>query len=244
MRRLLSRILIFAGVAMILVAGGFYAYNIIYDHNAGQRSRDLLDEMMAGFEWDLPPLSQMAYNPSSEATNSSNREIAQSSDETLTPSFNRRYLQTSGDDAPLSSEEQELSFGEWTAPQLSYSVIGVLSIPRLGVRLPVIGECSDALLSISCTRLSGGYDPKPNRLVIAGHNISSHFKGIDTLEAGDQVAFTTIDGETYYYSMTEMSDIRGTDGADVLAATGWDLTLLTCKTERTMRTMVRFVEIT
>ena len=240
MRQVISKILIIAGAALLLVAGGMYTYNRIYDHMAGQRSQELLDNMLADFDWYLPPLDQIAYTPSASTADGNNSTTLDEND--LFTDFVRPMRQ--GRDAATGDEDENTgATGGWTSYERPYSVIGVLSIPQLGVQLAVIGECSDALLGVSCCRLSGGYDPAPYRLVIAGHNIWSHFRGLDTLEIGDIVAFTTLDGATLYYSMIEMTDISGTDGESVLATTGWDLTLLTCKSERTMRTMVRFVAV-
>ena len=260
MSKKLSLSLIIAGAALLLFACGLFIYNKVYDYRAGVRAQELLDQMMAGYDWDLPPVSEMTYTPLPASAEPANESVGE-------PAGGRasRDGADSGDTLPViakpivvfDSSDEEASEGDdssgsggssggsggWTAP--SYSVIGIISLPRLGVRLPVIGECTNYLLGISCCRLSGLADEKPIRLVIAGHNISSHFKGLDTYEIGDEIAYTTTGGETYYYRATEISAVQGADGGpDVLAADGWDITLLTCKSERTMRTMVRFVEIT
>ena len=229
---------------MLLLACGLFAYNLIYDYSAGQRAMELLDDVMAEFEWDLPPLEDMVYRPppaSSSAAIEGNPPSVTHLPETEHPEQDDARDADSDADENLNSPGAS---GGRTAQPPSYSVAGILSISKLGIRLPVINECSDELLRISCCVLSGRVDEKPIRLVVVGHNIRSHFGGLDSLDLGDEIAFTNRDGETFYYGATEVKDIRGSDGSDVLEALGWDITLITCKTDRTMRTMVRFAEIT
>ena len=239
MNRKISFFLIAAGIALLLVAGGLFVYNRIYDYSAGQRAQDLLDEIMLDFDWDLPPIGEMNHLTGPGTSGSvggggdSSEAVERSHPIVVKPQGN---FSSDSDDS-----DGQASSGEWVAP--SYSVIGFITIPKLGVQLPVLSESSSTLLNISCCRLSGLVIDKPNRLVIAGHNLKSHFGGLDTLIPGDEIAFTTIGGATYYYSAYEISSLHKTEGADVLAADGWDITLLTCKTDRTMRTMVRFAEI-
>ena len=232
MRKVFSRVLIAAGAALLLFACASFVYNRVYDQRAGQRANDLLEQMMAEFDWDLPPLSEMTHT--SERTVSIRPSgNAASPDSEIDPA--------DSDDIPGGEDASATSI-EPAAPPV-FSTIGIISIPALGVRLPVISEWSDELLEISVCRLSGLVDEKPIRLVIIGHNIRSHFGGLDNLQLGDEVAFTTRDGVTFFYAATEITDLHRTGGADVLAATGWDLTLITCKTDRTMRTMIRFAEV-
>ena len=240
----LSNILIMSGVVLLLVAGGLFVYNRVYDYRAGLRAQELLDQMMMDVDWNLPPISEMVYTPRPPSANTDNQDTAPPSSDFAEENIEQAAGDPSDDleEEPEESENTSRSSVEWVAP--SYTTIGIISIPKLNVRLPVISESSDYLLGISCCRISGGYDPKPHRLVIAGHNIWSHFKGLDTFEPGDQIAFTDRDGETYFYSAVENVALYKTAGAEVLAATGWDITLITCKTDNTWRTVVRFAEIT
>jgi len=240
----LSNILIMSGIVLLIAAGALFAYNRIYDYRAGQRAQELLDQMMMDIDWDLPPISEMVYIPPPPSVSTGNQDTAPPTSDPAEDIIDQTEDEPSDDpeEEPEEIENTSGSSGGWVAP--TYTTIGILSIPKLNVRLPVISESSNYLLGISCCRLSGGYDPKPHRLVIAGHNIWSHFKGLDTFEPGDQIAFTNRDGETYFYSAVENVALYKTAGAEVLAATGWDITLITCKTDNTWRTVVRFEEIT
>ena len=243
--RRISQILIISGAALLVAACGIFIYNQIFDYNAGRQSQDLLDSMMEEFEWDLPPLSEMVFTPSQNPSESVTDNPEDAAPETPTPTPTPMPEPSPETEPP--DEEDEPPSGDQapsTAPSIPvYTTLGILSIPKLNVRLPVISESTDANLRISVCRLSGLANNKPIRLVIVGHNISSHFKGLDTFQPGDQIAFTDKEGVTYYYGAVELLDLYQTDGADVLAADGWDITLITCKTDNTWRTVVRFAEL-
>ena len=243
MSRKISSVLIVAGAALLLVAIGLFTYNRVFDYRAGLRAQELLNQMMAEFDWDLPPIADMMYVPAKTAA--AKPEIQEEQVESVPPPLdvspirNRPLL----DIETVTYSGSEISYGAPVAAAPVYDTLGILTIPKLNVRLPVIAEYTDANLAISCCRISGLADNKPNRLVISGHNIWSHFKGLDTLKVGDQIAFTDRDGVTYYYAAIEFLDLYKTNGAEVLNAVGWDITLITCKTDNTWRTVVRFAEI-
>ena len=247
MRKKASIILIISGSALLLAACGFFAYTRIYDYMAGHRAQELLESMMAEVDWRLPDITEVAGEAVSPPTAYGARGNTSPGGESFAAvQIPDETEQLEFSDSPQGDEPTEseviTELANTQIEQLAYPTVGIISIPKLGVRLPVIGESSDALLKISVCRLSGTVDDKPYRLVVAGHNIKSHFGGLESLKLGDNVAFTTGTGDTLYYSAIEISDIRGTDGEHVLASDGWDITLLTCKTDNTMRTMIRFAE--
>ena len=236
MKNKLSKIFILTGVLAILAGAGFLTYNTVYDYMAGKRAAELLELMMTDLEIELPPLDEMISTPLPL--------------DIVEPDVYSPYLRDPNIELDIESPVYGGTYIVYNPPTPAepkptpvYSTIGILSIPKLGVRLPIISECTDELLKISACRISGLANEKPNRLVISGHNIKSHFKGLDTLSVGDEIAFTTVSGVTYYYGATEFVDLHKTQGADVLATDGWDITLITCKTDNTYRTVVRFAEI-
>ena len=256
MSKKISKILILSGIALILVGCGFYAYNQIEDYRAGQRSQQLLEQMIAEYDLVLPGYT--APNQNSPAVSADPVRQGEASPAgaagTVASAYEERpdYAEIpvyarENDDAESTGGGGSTSGGGSSnrpaAQPVSYSTVGIIYIPKLNVRLPVMSECTDALLNISACRLSGLVNDKPNRLVIAGHNLKSHFKGLDTLNIGDEVTFTTLAGVTYRYSVSEVAALHKSQGAEVHAIDGWDISLLTCKSDRTMRTMVRCVEI-
>lgn len=121
-------------------------------------------------------------------------------------------------------------------PWSGYDVDCVLSVPALGLELPVLADYSDALLRLApCVYR---YDPDSGRKVIAGHNYRVHFGRLGRLEAGDTVLCTALDGEQTEYRVTAVESISAQDAA-ALEAGEWDLTLLTCELDDRWRTLVR-----
>ena len=235
----ISHILIITGAALLLVACGLFIYNKVFDYRAGRDAQQLLDSMIEEYGWDLPPISEMVFTPPPEVVENVPDEPVEVVPD-VTPPEPEPDIEVEEEDETATDPEPADP-----APYIPvYTTIGVLTIPKLNVRLPVISECTDANLRISCCRISGLANNKPIRLVIVGHNIWSHFKGLDTFEEGDQIAFTDKEGTTYYYGAIESLDLYKTQGADVLAADGCDITLITCKTDNTWRTVVRFAELT
>ena len=103
--------------------------------------------------------------------------------------------------------------------------IGVIEIPVLGLRLPVMQEWSYPKLKISPCRYTGSV--YMNNMVIAGHNYRSHFSSIKTLRVGDQVLFTDVDGNVFDYRVAETEIVAPTE-IDRMIIGDWDLTLFTC----------------
>ena len=103
--------------------------------------------------------------------------------------------------------------------------MGCLSIPVLGLELPVAAEWSyPALKAVPC-RQCGTVGTRG--LVIAGHNYTHHFGKLENLTPGDSVTFTDMDGGAFYYEVTDLSVVEPTDAAAVTKS-GADLTLYTC----------------
>ncbi|MDR1559459.1 MAG: sortase [Clostridiales bacterium] len=116
--------------------------------------------------------------------------------------------------------------------------IGLLSIPSLGVSLPVNNDISYPLLKTAPCRYSGDADS----LIIAAHNYNSHFGRIGGLNPGDRVNFTRADGQTEAYTVTAVLTMPGDAVDEMLNPEGWDLTLFTCTYSGTERITVRCVK--
>lgn len=105
--------------------------------------------------------------------------------------------------------------------------IGAIEIPALKLSLPVLADWSYDLLKIAPCRYAGScYE---NNLVLCAHNYRSHFNALRWIDMGEDVYFTTVNGEVFHYITVnretlqpgEVARMRETDGC-------WDLTLFTC----------------
>lgn len=117
-----------------------------------------------------------------------------------------------------------------------YAYIGYLTIPKLGLELPVMSEWDYPRLRIAPCRYSGS--TKTNDLVIAAHNYERHFGLIYTLEAGDLVYFTDMDGVITSYTVAEVEILQPTD-VEEMTLGDYALTLFTCTYGGKTRVTVR-----
>ena len=117
--------------------------------------------------------------------------------------------------------------------------IGLLSIPSLGVNLPVNNDISYPLLKATPCRYYGSAEA--GSLIIAAHNYSGHFGRIDTLKPGDRVCLSDAGGMTEKYAVSQILTLSGDAVDEMLDPDGWDLTLFTCTYSGTDRIAVRCV---
>lgn len=106
-----------------------------------------------------------------------------------------------------------------------YAYIGLLEIPSLGVNLPVIDEWSYPALKAAPCRYSG--TAYQDDLVIAAHNYKGHFGKIKSLQAGESVFFTDMDGNLFSYEVVSMEVLKDT-AVEEMTDSAYDLTLFTC----------------
>ena len=113
--------------------------------------------------------------------------------------------------------------------------IGTLTIPALGLELPIVSAWSDALLDLAPCRYTGS--AYLGDLIIAGHNYRGHFGSLYRLAPGDEVQFTDAAGNVFSYAVSEIQELPGT-ALEEMEAGDWDLTLFTCTLSRTSRVTI------
>lgn len=114
--------------------------------------------------------------------------------------------------------------------------IGVLSLPSLGIELPVAAELSDATLyKAPCRYYGSAY---LDNFIIAAHNYRRHFGPIHRLRAGDALTFTDVDGNTFRYTVAEQEVLQA-DDVERMISTDYALTLFTCTLGGQQRITIR-----
>lgn len=106
-----------------------------------------------------------------------------------------------------------------------HAYIGYLSIPALGLELPIMSGWDYQKLRIAPCRYYGsvlGQD-----LVLMAHNYANHFGKISTLQEGDAVIFTDVEGVVTQYEVVAQ-DILRPEAVEEMTAGAFDLTLFTC----------------
>lgn len=119
-----------------------------------------------------------------------------------------------------------------------YDFVGYISIPKLGLELPVMSETDMELMRIAPCRFSGS--PKTENLVVGAHNYKTHFGNIEELSEGDTVIFTDMEGNVRNYSVSYTELLLETDVLE-LQNSGFPLTIYTCTYDGESRVTVRCV---
>lgn len=114
--------------------------------------------------------------------------------------------------------------------------MGVISLPTLGLQLPVQQEWSYPNLRVSPCRMTGS--PAAGDLVILAHNYRTHFGQLNQLEIGDEVSVTLLDGATYIYQVNAKEIVPPT-AVESVTSGEWPLTLFTCTMGGRTRVVVR-----
>ncbi|MBR3679657.1 MAG: sortase [Oscillospiraceae bacterium] len=117
--------------------------------------------------------------------------------------------------------------------------IGMIEVPSQQIQLPVLQDWNKEFLQYAPCRYSGS--PKTNSLVLAGHNYTKHFGKLFSVNVGDPIYFTDVNGLVYQYAVTYVEVLEGGDIEGMLDQdmSRWDLTLFTCTLSGQSRMTVR-----
>ena len=117
---------------------------------------------------------------------------------------------------------------------------GIIDIPEIGIKLPVMSEWNYDNLNISPCLFYN--DEKNNRKIIAGHNYSSHFGKLKQLKQGDYIIFTNAENKSVIYKVLQTEILGSTDTDKILGGDDWNLTLFTCSLSGYERVTVRCIQ--
>lgn len=118
--------------------------------------------------------------------------------------------------------------------------VGYLEIPALELKLPVINTWSEFGANIApCRYIGTAY---LGNMVICGHNFSTHFGRLNTLNPGDRIYFRDLEGNLFAYEAVEFEVLKPTQ-VEAMCIGEWDLTLFTCTLGGQTRFTVRCEKI-
>ena len=117
-----------------------------------------------------------------------------------------------------------------------HDYIGKLSIPSLGLELPVMSQWNYPKLRIAPCRYAGS--AYTDDLVLSAHNYQRHFGLLKNLEQGALVEFTDADGNLFSYEVAETETLEPT-AIEEMKSGGWALTMFTCTPGGQARVAVR-----
>lgn len=220
-RNTAAALLMTAGVLFLLAALVLTGYNLWDEKNAAQTSGQALEQLLEVIPSQLPQTEE-GGEESPEETD----ELAQ------TPIL---PLPSAGEvEIPDHILNPEMELPEQSVNGESY--IGVLEIPALGLRLPIISQWSDRALKSAPCRYAGS--PYTEDLIIAGHNYRSHFADLKSLPEDSPVYFTDLDGNRFPYRVVLIETLASTD-VEEMESGDWALTLFTCTSGGQHRVAVR-----
>ena len=210
MRKRFGVFCVFLGICCLLACGGFVIYNHMEDSSAENASRDLLQDVR----------ETIADHTQEESS---------------------REESVSAESVPV--EEEAVQSGEEPAAQettttqkTKYDCMGVLSIPVLGLELPVLTDWSHEKLKVAPCRYYGSCHEA--NFVIAAHNYRSQFGKLSKLKPKDLVFFTDVAGEVHCYEVVLMETLPG-DATREMITSGFDLSLYTCTSGGSNRVTAR-----
>lgn len=212
--------LMIVGAMLIAAALTLAVYNYHEDKVAGEAADSVMSELEEAIAKNAKEqtVSESAVGTTSSQQDSSAAEHVIANKDSL--------VSVSEDDS--SDSYDSLYVG-------SHYYVGIISIPELSLRLPVIDSyIGDNLRYAPC--LYSGY--VNSKMIICAHNYNTHFGRIKELESGSVVIFTDIYGNDYRYNVIDVETVPGTD-SDKMEAGEWDLSLFTCTFDGTDRVTVR-----
>ena len=191
----LSSVLVALGVILIAAAAGLTVFNLNQSNEAGKTAAQTVRELREAIGAEETARRD-------ESAGSGAQQETQLPDYKLNPEM------------------------EMPVVRIGYrDYIGTLSIPALGLELPVISSWDYSALRVAPCRYTGSV--YMDDMVIAAHNYASHFGRLRELSPGDSVVFTDMDGNVFDYVVADLEILDPYD-IDRMTAGGWALTLFTC----------------
>ena len=122
-----------------------------------------------------------------------------------------------------------------------YEMVGIVRVPSLGLKLPVLDSWNYDLLQIAPCRYSGSVDG--GNLILLGHNYKRHFAPLKKIKLGEVVEFCDVNATVTRYEVVATEVLQKTE-LERLTASDHDLTLFTCTNGGYSRFVVRCQRIT
>ena len=117
-----------------------------------------------------------------------------------------------------------------------YDYIGVINIPSLNIKLPIMRETDYDRLAISPCKYYGNITT--NDLVLCAHDYVNQFGKISNLKEDDIVIITDVLGNNYVYKVVLTEELNPIDITNMIDSP-FDLTLYTCSYGALKRITVR-----
>ena len=154
-----------------------------------------------------------------------------------------RTLEDDQDEKKDVEEEQTPISKEDEAILEEGNVIGIIEIPSIDIRYPVMEGTGSAVLNAGIGHIpeTAGIGESGN-CVLCGHNGSRYgtfFTPLNQISIGDVVTIIDKKGQAHIYEVTETEVVNPYDNSIKTQGEGKELTLFTCSQKGTMRFVVK-----
>ena len=154
-----------------------------------------------------------------------------------------RTLEDDQDEKKDVEEEQTSISKEDEAILEEGNVIGIIEIPSIDIRYPVMEGTGSAVLNAGIGHIpeTAGIGERGN-CVLCGHNGSRYgtfFTQLNQISIGDVVTIIDKKGQAHIYEVTETEVVNPYDNSIKTQGEGKELTLFTCSQKGTMRFVVK-----
>ena len=128
-----------------------------------------------------------------------------------------------------------------------YNIEGIIEIPSIELKYPIINQTNDEAMKISVTKFCGGEINSIGNYCIAGHNNldGTMFGKVKKLKKGDIIKLTNLYGETLEYAIFDIYVIDPNDVTctQIVEEGTKEVTLITCTNGRSNRLITKAREI-
>ena len=95
----------------------------------------------------------------------------------------------------------------------TFTVIGMIEIPKINIYYPIISESNDEFLKISPCRISGPMPNEDGNLCIAGHNYDNYkfFSKVSSLTNDDEIIIYNMNGYKFIYKVYSIYEVSAND---------------------------------
>ncbi|MGQ7672310.1 class C sortase [Streptococcus suis] len=202
-------------MVLILVAGlGVLSYPFVRNS-----LNDLINQqLISHYQAEANQKSKEEYQQQLEKMEEMNRQFAY---QNISPGFD-----------PFSEEAKEI---EQTKAIYEDHIIGVISIPKIAVRLPIFDQTTEAFLAKGASYLEGTSFPiggESTHSVISGHRGLTEaklFTDLPDLVKGDHFYIELGEAEIHAYQVDDIKVVEPTDVSSLQIEKGKDyITLVTC----------------
>lgn len=128
-----------------------------------------------------------------------------------------------------------------------YDVVGIIEIPSINIKYPIINKTNDTTMKYSITKFSGGDINSIGNFTVAGHNNlnGTMFGKVKRLQIGDKIKMTDLYNNTVTYQIFDIYSVEPNDVSclESVDENTREITLITCTNGHLNRLITKAREV-